>query len=593
MTSLEWQPENIYGDHVAPVYSAVSYTWGRYDLDIPGAKRQKKFRNVKGIKILGIDWPVPRINPVEQFSVDQFSKLIKKTCEPVNDGDLTLEFLWLDVSCIDQNNGPQKMAEIGRQAVIFEGAHRVFIWLTKLCEDTLTNTMDILVRSCEAKKESGRSRGDLMDWTGAARASLDDLFIDPWFTSLWTLQEAFLCPRAYLVPLEASLIRLTPNQKGDRLPVTLATLCSISAALAEIVAAERASVSKSWQADMTNASLLRQERFLDDVNGMLIQRGVTALASRSPIALYNAAQYRRTRDDKDRVYGIQQVFGFRLGASAPGCNELDPKAFNRHNLEDQLGAALVENYPVASQLHNFTEPADEGTGWRISSSSIVPRLEIKTSFWSLQFHASCKITTDKVKGQRHGLFDGQICDLAPLAESWRETHSDPHIKALLGGRSPQQMILDTVFEDKSKARYNLKNKIRSTDDGPEGLVWGSNSNDRVVPRGERQHRLVSALIRLIGEHFDGAPLVVLLLGSFADVAKDETLDAPPHDKYHVGLILTHLTREAVTTWTRLGICIWQYEYNGVIPKVDACQRPDLHGHGTPMTCWRHLSDSFG
>ncbi|KAL8670778.1 MAG: hypothetical protein Q9168_004700 [Polycauliona sp. 1 TL-2023] len=124
MTSLEWQPGNIYGDHVAPVYSAVSYTWGRYDLDRPGTRRQRQFKKVKGIEIMGIDWAIPRINPAEQFSVGQFYNLIQNACKPIKDGDVSVEFLWLDVACIDQNDGPQKMAEIGRQAVIFEGAHR-------------------------------------------------------------------------------------------------------------------------------------------------------------------------------------------------------------------------------------------------------------------------------------------------------------------------------------------------------------------------------------------------------------------------------------------------------------------------------------
>lgn len=147
MTSLEWQPGNRYGDHIGPKYSAVSYTWGRYDLDIPGAKRQKKFRHVRGINVDGIDWPVPRINPNEQFSVDQFYNLIKQACEPVDGTDIRTEFLWLDVACIDQNNGPQKMAEIGRQAVIFQGAYRVFIWLTKLRMDTLSRVLIKLAQS--------------------------------------------------------------------------------------------------------------------------------------------------------------------------------------------------------------------------------------------------------------------------------------------------------------------------------------------------------------------------------------------------------------------------------------------------------------
>ncbi|KAL8791209.1 MAG: hypothetical protein Q9213_000166 [Squamulea squamosa] len=598
MTSLEWQPGNIYGDHIAPAYSAVSYTWGRYDLDIPGAKRQRKFRKVRGIKIMGIDWSVPRINPVEQFSVDQFYNLIKRTCDPVGDGDIRTDFLWLDVACIDQNNGPQKMAEIGRQAVIFEGAHRVFVWLTKLRAEKLNHTIDILARSCdsavafaEAKQKGFCSPNDMMDWAGAARASLDELFIDPWFTSLWTLQEAFLCPKAYLLPLEATLIRPASERESNNHPVTLSDLYSISAGLSQVVVCEQASVERDWQADQTNADLTKQAKYLNEVNAMLTQRGLTALATRSPIALYNVAQYRRTRAETDRVYGIQQVFHLRLGLSAPGCNGLDPKLFHRSNLEDELGAALAEDYPVASQLHYFTQPADEGTGWRMSASSQVPRLEIKSSIWSLRFHAMCVLSTKKIKAQRHGIFNGQICDLAQLAVGWRRLHHDSHVEGFLGVGSPQQVILDTAFRRNSIKKYSTREEMDPED--PKGLLWMEGRDYRMVTRGERQHHLVSALIRFFAEKFDGALLVVLLLGSFADVSVEDEATAAPPDKYHVGLILRCLNVDAVIPWKRLGICIWQYEYGGVIPEADACLHSDIAGHGDRSTCWRHLSDSFG
>ncbi|KAL8670777.1 MAG: hypothetical protein Q9168_004699 [Polycauliona sp. 1 TL-2023] len=372
--------------------------------------------------------------------------------------------------------------------------------------------------------------------------------------------------------------------------------------MGEIVEQERATVNRKWQANEADPILTKLLRYLDDVFGMLNQRGLAALASRSPIALYNVAQYRNTRNDKDRVYGIQQIFRFRLGESAPGCHAMDPKTFNRFNLEDQLGAALVENYPVASQLHNFTEPADEGTGWRISSSSIVPRLGIKTGIWRLQLHSSCKFSTEMVRGQRHAIFDGHVCSLVQLANSWKEMHHDPYFRNILGIKSPQQLVLDTVFhpdamfretiwEEPTERRYGLQ-KPRNVDDDPAGLVWGPASYDRLVPRGERQHHLTFALIRLIDEQFDGAPLVVLHLGHFSDIAEDEAT-AAPHDNYHVGLILTRFNVGAVATWKRLGICIWQYVYNGVGIESDACLRPDLQADGELSSDWTHLSDSFG
>ncbi|KAL8644562.1 MAG: hypothetical protein Q9226_007700 [Calogaya cf. arnoldii] len=534
MTSLEWQPGNIYGDHVAPAYSAVSYTWGRYDLDIPGAKRQKKYKNVKGVEIMGIDWPVPRINPDQHFHVDHFYNLIKQTYAAVS--------------------------------------------------------------FAKANKQASYPPSDTIAWCAPARASLDELFIDPWFSSLWTLQEAFLCHTAYLVPLEASPIYQHVQHEWSHTPVTLGVLCSIAATLNEIVDREQPAALERWEADRNNPIVIKQWKYLGEVSTMLIQRGLSALASRNSIALYHVAQYRRTRNDKDRVYGIQQIFDLRLGASAPGRYELDPNVFNRFNLEDQLGAALVQHYPVVSQMHSFQEPADKGSGWRINASSTVPGLEINSSIWRLDFRARCTFSTKKISGQQWGVFDGRICDLAQLADRWRSFRYSSQTESMIEARSPQQVLLDTAFQQYGDGEEALVwTAVKShacTNDYLKGLLFSGKTKYHLVPRGERQHDLTSALIRLIVRAFEGAPLVVLLLGSFADVDKGRA-SGGPNDKYHVGLILTRLGTEAKAPWKRLGFCIWQYEYNGVIPSSDACLHPDLLGYKDQSTEWRHLSDVFG
>lgn len=419
-----------------------------------------------------------------------------------------------------------------------------------------------------------------MDWARTARASLDDLFVDPWFTSLWTLQEAFLCPQAYLVPLEATPMCAHSYQRLD-LPATLGSLCTLAATLHETVERQRVIVEGKWQLDKTNAELSKQVKYLSEIGGMILQRGLAALASRSPMALYSVAQYRRTRNDQDRVYGIQQVFGLSLGASVPGKSNVDPKKFNRFVLEDQLGAALVERYPVASQLHVFTEPVEQGRGWRISGSSLVPELDIKSSIWDLRFKQRCRISTQKIQGQRWGVFDGQMCDFARLSTAWKDAHDRQSLVRILEEKSPQQVILDTV----------LKRKMADGD--PEGLVWsGARAHQKPVPRGAGQHRLASALLSAVIEAFEGELPVVLLLGSFTDVCLiGEQVERG--NRYYVGLILTRIKAEVLGYWKRLGICIWQYEYNGFVPKTDSSLNPDLLECGDDSSGWTDKSDLFG
>jgi hypothetical protein len=143
MTSFEWEPGNRYGVHIAPLYNALSYTWGRYDIDNAFSEKKVNKRVLRQTKALPIrfegrpreatevGWAkeVPRIDP-EHFTVSEFGNVIRQVCE--SDESAKVEFLWVDVACIDQRDGPQKDAEIGRQAVLFRGAKAVFIWLTRL-----------------------------------------------------------------------------------------------------------------------------------------------------------------------------------------------------------------------------------------------------------------------------------------------------------------------------------------------------------------------------------------------------------------------------------------------------------------------------
>ncbi|KAL8785650.1 MAG: hypothetical protein Q9195_008547 [Heterodermia aff. obscurata] len=132
MTSHECTPGNVYANHLAPRYNAISYTWGRFDLDYaPQGCNKAVLRKTTSIKVEGTTWAsnIPRIDP-KHFRVVDFENVIARTLDMCDPKDV--EFVWLDIACIDQKDGPQKAAEIGRQADIFKGAQNVFIWLTRL-----------------------------------------------------------------------------------------------------------------------------------------------------------------------------------------------------------------------------------------------------------------------------------------------------------------------------------------------------------------------------------------------------------------------------------------------------------------------------
>lgn len=144
MTSMTWQPGNTYGDYPSPRYNALSYTWGRFRLDKEGRQRPEDSGYVRGLRIDGVEWTVPPIQP-EHFTDIEFRNVLDRVsqsvqCDPV-------EFVWVDIACIDQRMGSEEGGlEVGRQAAIFHGAQQVFIWLTKsLAEDVQKTWASIIL----------------------------------------------------------------------------------------------------------------------------------------------------------------------------------------------------------------------------------------------------------------------------------------------------------------------------------------------------------------------------------------------------------------------------------------------------------------
>ena len=75
MTSLHWQPGNLYGGQKEPKYHAVSYTWGRWRLS---DKPKIKVKPV--VQVDGVEWKILRIDP-SHFTDVQLDKVIKQACE--------------------------------------------------------------------------------------------------------------------------------------------------------------------------------------------------------------------------------------------------------------------------------------------------------------------------------------------------------------------------------------------------------------------------------------------------------------------------------------------------------------------------------
>lgn len=227
LTSHPWRPGHRYGCHTAPRYNALSYTWGRWQLrpDDP------TYGTTPALPVRGTSWPLPRIDR-NHFAAEDLLAAVRAAA--VCHGT-PVEFVWLDVACIDQTpTSPEYASEIGRQAAIFHGAQAVFIWLATTPRAALHDwaleleqwvaSRTMTLRDLEEEEEAAGEDEEQerpVPTSEDLRRQMDDavrlvrfLSRDAWFSSLWTLQEAFLAPNAILLGRDGPEPRLVQGPEG-------------------------------------------------------------------------------------------------------------------------------------------------------------------------------------------------------------------------------------------------------------------------------------------------------------------------------------------------------------------------------------------
>lgn len=590
MTSYEWQDGHRYGTHVRPRYNAISYTWGRYELRDPDDQP-----DVKAIDIQGVTWVIPRINE-SHFTVAQFEKLIRRSVEAgmseKRNAAFTqhpeVEFVWLDVACINQTPGhPQKAIEIGRQARIFRRAKRVLIWLNHSKHETLDEALKCISQAAAiaedastkldlgkqswallpgskprslvsiwkrwynrtkakarltfssslSRKERGQAQAALTggeEWLTSAITNIKVILQERWFSSLWTLQEAFLCQWAYFISGELEPLRLDSPQLNS-----LFESCQ--------VLSNRCKASVAQKLVHGHPPVATTE---NELIGEVERSGLAALATSNAMVLYTVASNRVSWDPADRIYGIMQIFGLQLGISDPEQGTLKP--FTLPELELQLGQRLIKQFPLMSQLHVHTRPIEVGQGWKISSTSIVPELFAKIPFYvtsSLygEHTLLCELSYTERDGNCWGYFSGKLCHFHKLHKAWKL--AEHKIVQHNRSQSIHQIALDV-------------NELFPQEPSADNLY-------EALPQLDRQHRLAER----IESCFDGVNMSasVLLLGHYGDEHHTEDwwkltgghVPGLTGDSFQIGLILARQEVREIATWRRIGICTWDLNHPGL------------------------------
>ncbi|KAH0534036.1 hypothetical protein FGG08_007361 [Glutinoglossum americanum] len=585
MTSCKWAPGNTYRGCQNPPYIALSYTWGRFQLRTPEQNPQ-----VTSIPVRGVPWAIPRVDPDRHFSVDEFQYVINetmKTAERYYEFDdqksagpqketwgnrivrpvlrflekrrTEYEFLWLDIACIDQRESSTKLAEVGRQARIFQNAKHSYVWLSHLPHERLNSFLldfQSAVAGLQAEPYSAVTSFNSAGWLSMAIQALEGLTADPWFSSLWTLQEGYLCNHAIILSREG---RVSCDQ-------SLIAMRSFSLNILFKLAFDLV----LWS-ERTTAP--RSEPEYTQVVDLIRRTGMGALWYNNPMGLLGVSNHRKTSRALDRVYAIMQAFGtdFRVGVNPDHVYTLE-------ELEDEFGAAIIRTYPILSQMHVYLKAPALGKGWCVQGNSVVPtildrgdmfgwdggnRIDINIDISS---HTLCELSPLTIEGNQWAHLSGKACDFASLQKAWWDADQTEYAKKIL--QSQWRMHGNTIQS------IHMIALDRETHLSPLPAELDALNVINVKKR-NRQHQLAA----WVTEQSQKKPLVVFLLGR-CDF---------DNESFNSGVILFERDEGGIRHWRRVGVCVWLHSH---LPNTDDKDPlwPLLRGEGEG---WRHLEGIMG
>ncbi|KAI1734924.1 heterokaryon incompatibility protein-domain-containing protein [Xylaria scruposa] len=530
MESIPRDNNNVYRaagiDVYKPKYNILSYTWGRWK--IPDGT------DCPALPVIGTPWQIPAVKE-EHFTVDAFQKVIRT----ITGTDIA--WVWVDVGCIDQRDNEQAALEIGRQASIFKQAQSSFVWLSHVPTANLASAI-------QDAQNYGLEMRDYIDKVHASldikqivtelKRALNDIFQDPWFSSLWTLQEVVLRNDAVVLSTEGEPVAW---ESEPRLQYTFLTMFinHCQNIYWDLENVER----RVWAARYTDNGSIDKGLIdsLQDIREQILKAGFYYLFSDNPNVQYGTARYRKTSRRVDRVYAIMQIYDIRVGKSArPGDNpELE-------ELVDEFAGAIHTHSAILGQLFLHVTPPEKGKTWRITENSTVPNVLMNYR----EPNNLCTIVFNPEDRSRPVRASGMCCSLADLMkvsteagfieglmaqDGWGmrfEALLDHHIKGAITGRrasySPHLTDLRSLETNSKSATIGLE-KVRVLLLGDVRGTW--NTRNRAFERDNIGLLLYSSVQEDDGD-WKSAPyerLGVCIWGAFEDW-HDQMLEQIPWDR---------------------------------------------------------------
>lgn len=542
MTSREWKPGNVYGLDTEPSYAILSYTWGRYE--VPDGPR---------LKIKGIDWQVPSIN-VNHFTVADLNRLLEQVM-------LKDKYVWIDIACIDQKREKEKMEEVGRQAIIFKGARQAYVWLNKHEPETLNQHMQVLMR---CGYEYAQGNVDPLQAAEGMLSSISRILQDPWFSSLWTLQESVLQRHAILLNKRGEPVATNGPWTGQS---AFCELMEISGACG----IARSLTDQAMQAEsgaVHDGRLSLQSERLQSLRTIIDESGIDFMLCPNPNIQYAAARFRKTSRPVDRIYAIMQVYGYRLGNSVTSIPRM--RHFGLEDLELQFLTTLTSRSALLSQAFQHLKVPEAGQSWCIINHIRVPERFHNVIVHEQFLSSACTISVHK---KSEAYFEGTAFTLRELLAFWKSRSQEMLTWLHKASDAPSELkarnayfrnggYMDRVFKRAKQGVMMDCSQAMSFEWPPDTTVLDDRAEPIIECRVPELTRAADTL-QAIGEaivtrHSDMTPSV-LYLGRTKHIESMEIALVIVRE----GSVRSGLRMKKKDIWRRVGICFWHVEGGSV------------------------------
>ena len=450
------------------------------------------------------------------------------------------------------------MLEVGRQASIFKGARQAYVWLNKYEPEPLNSHMQTLMR-CGYDLSQG-----VVDIRQAAEEmirSLSLLLQDPWFSSLWTLQESLLQRHAILLNKRGEPVTTHGPWNGELPSIQLIEVSDICRIVGHLTDQAMQMGSNAGH----EGSLSPQQESFQSLRRIIDESGLDFTLCPNPNIQYAAARFRKTSYLEDRIYAIMQVYGYWLGNSATSLQKI--RHFGLEELELQFLTALTSQSVVLNQAFQHREVPEVGQSWCLTNYIRVPERLHKIVIHDQFLASACRI---RVVKKSEAYFEGKACTLREFLGVWKERSQRILAQLIRISDAPQGLKERHLYvRDSSYMIRFLKPAKQSIimDYGepmlsewpPDTTVLDDEVVEPIVENRISELRLAAETQQNIGEaiitrHSNSMPRVLYLR-----MCKYIEIMAVALIVVREGRARSGFLMGKKDTWRRIGICFWYLE----------------------------------